>query len=207
MKRTPRRLRRGRPPSKGRLVLFLAGGLVTALLLVVVLISLEQRSPVQSALREPSLRAAPRTPSAAPVPPAPSTGRPSGEPAPETFTFYDTLEQRGAPRVGLIDKTTTHAGSPSPAVGSPNTGSVSPQNPTGGYTVQVAAIRDRATAQALADRLRRKGYPAFVLSYVIPKRGTWYRVRVGHFKQREAAREMTRRLSRQERLTVYVAKE
>ena len=89
----------------------------------------------------------------------------------------------------------------------PDPGVVSPKKASPGYTVQIASIRDRATAEALANRLRRKGYPAFILPHVVPKRGTWYRVRVGHYTQREAAQEMTQRLSGQERLMAYVARE
>jgi cell division protein FtsN len=207
MRRVNRRLK-NRPASRGRLVLFLAGGIATAVLLVVVLISLEQRSPVQSALPGPPVGAAPKNPNARPTPQVPSPDKSPPTSAPEAFTFYDTLEQRGTPHPGFPAKVTKpSAGGPSTGTAAPEPGIVSPKNPSPGYTVQIASIRDRATAEALANRLRRKGYPAFILPHVVPKRGTWYRVRVGHFKQREAALEMTQRLSGQERLMAYVARE
>jgi len=207
MRRVNRRLKH-RPASRGRIVLFLAGGVATAVLLVVVLISLEQRSPVQSALPPSSVGVAPKNPKFQPVPPVPSPNQSSPTPAPETFTFYDTLEQRGTPHPGFPAKVTPPpAGSPPPLTATPGPGGVSPKKSSTGYTVQIASIRDRATAEALADRLRRKGYPAFILPHVVPKRGTWYRVRVGHYAQREAAQEVTQRLSGQERLMAYVARE
>ena len=200
MRRINRRLK-SRSASRGRLVLFLAGGMATAVLLVVVLISLEQRSPVQSAPSEPPAGAAPRNSNVrtAPVPPL---DKGSAAPAPETFTFYDTLEQRGTPHLGFVAKTTKPSATPLP-------GPVvaSPKRPSTGYTVQIAATRDRATAEAMADRLRRKGYSVFILPHLVPKRGTWYRVRVGHFTQREAAQDMTNRLSGREHLTAYVVRE
>jgi len=190
------------------MVLFLAGGVATAVLLVVVLISMEQRSPVQSALHPSSVGAAPKNQSARSTPPVSSPDKSSPSPAPETFTFYDTLEQRGAPHTGFpVKGTRPSAGSPPSVTAAPDPGVVSPKKASSGYTVQIASIRDRATAEALADRLRRKGYPAFILPHVVPKRGTWYRVRIGHYTQREAAQEMTQRLSGQERLMAYVARE
>ncbi|MBI3597014.1 MAG: SPOR domain-containing protein [Nitrospirae bacterium] len=207
MRRVNRRVKH-RPASRGRLVLFLSGGIATAVLLVVVLISLEQRSPVQSALPERPAASVPRNPSARPAPPVPPPDKSSSTPAPETFTFYDTLEQRSTPHLGFSAKTTNPSAGGSPSVSpAPDPGVVSPKKPSAGYTVQIAAIRDRATAEALAGHLRRKGYPVFILPHVVPNRGTWYRVRVGHFTQREAAQEMTQRLSGQERLTAYVARE
>jgi len=208
MRRVNRRLKH-RTASRGRIVLFLGGGVATVVLLVVALISLEQRSPVQSALPGPPVGAAPKkNPSAPPAPPVPSPDKSSPAPAPETFTFYDTLEQRSTPHSGFPAKVTKpSAGSSPSATPAPDAGVVSPKKPSPAFTVQIASIRDRATAEALADRLRRKGYPAFTLPHVIPNRGTWYRVRVGHFKQREAAQEMTRRLSKKERVMAYVARE
>jgi cell division septation protein DedD len=190
------------------LVLFLAGGIVTAILLVVVLVSLDQHSPVQSALPEPSAGTGPKGPAAAPSPPAPTRDEPSSATAPETFTFYETLEQRTRPSPGWMDKPsepTPRSGPPTP----PSSGraGVSPKKQPSRYTIQIAALKDRPTAEALADRLKGKGYPVFILPHVVPKQGTWYRVRVGHFTKREAAEEMASQLSRKEDLPTYIAKE
>jgi DedD protein len=188
--------------------LFLAGGLVTAILLVVVLVSLEDRSPVQSALPEPPIGKARIKPKTAPPTAGPKAEEPSGTVAPETFTFYDTLEQRDGPPPRLTEKALRPApGTVSPSAPSSGLAGTRPKNPSPRFTVQVAAIKDRPTAEALKDRLKRKGYPVFILPFDIPKRGTWFRVRVGHFTKRETAQEMARQLSRRERLSTYVAKE
>jgi len=56
----------------------------------------------------------------------------------------------------------------------------------GPYAVQVAAVTDRASAAALAERLRRQGLPATTVT-ATSKGKTWYRLRVGSFPSREAA--------------------
>lgn len=205
MRRVARRLSQRRPPSRGRLALFLAGGIVTAILLVVVLVSLDQHSPVQSALPEPPVGPSPETSTPSPRLPVQTTDEPSST-APETFTFYDTLEQRNAPSPGWMVPSGPPSRRVSPAAPPGETGAARKNRPAG-YTIQIAALKDRPTAEVLADRLKSKGYPVFILPHVVPGQGTWYRVRVGHFTKREAAQEMAQQLSRQERLTTYIAKE
>jgi len=206
MRRSTRFNTHRRPSSPGRLILFLAGGAATAILLVIVLISLENRSPIQSALREP----------ASPPPSAPRLNKPTSPPAPETpsagpvetFTFYDTLEQRSHPSSGFMDKSSGPIPRPAtPAAPSSNSPGVSPGKSPQRYTIQIASVKDKPTAEALTLRLKRKGYPVFILPHVIPKRGTWYRVRVGHFTKRDEAQELALQISRRERLTTYIAKE
>ena len=207
MRRTTR-LKQQRSSSRGRLALFLAGGVVTAILLMVVLVSLDQHSPVQSALPEPPAGTSQKASTPAPPSPVPTTDEPPSTPAPETFTFYETLEQRSTPSPGFIDETPKPSSRPpSPAASSPGPAAVSPKKQPPRYTIQIAALKDRPTAEALADRLKDKGYPVFILPHVVPRQGTWYRVRVGHFTKREAAQEMAQQLSRRERLTTYIAKE
>jgi cell division septation protein DedD len=186
-----------RPSSSGRLVLFLAGGAVTAILLVIVLISLEGRSPIQGALREP----------APPLPHAPGLKEPSSTTVPEMFSFYETLEQRSHPSSGFMDNSSGPTPRPVPPGTSSDGAGVSPKKQPLHYTIQIASVKDKPTADALSQRLKRKGYPVFILPHVIPKRGTWYRVRVGHFTKRDEAQELAQKISRKERLTTYIAKE
>ena len=53
---------------------------------------------------------------------------------------------------------------------------------TGGYAVQVAAFRSRTEAEALANKLRTRGYSAHVDGVDAP-----FRVRIGHYATRAAA--------------------
>ncbi len=62
------------------------------------------------------------------------------------------------------------------------------------FTVQVTTVSDWAEAQALADRLKGKGYDARVDPLRQPGAATLYRVRVGRYATEEAARRDLERL-------------
>lgn len=69
-----------------------------------------------------------------------------------------------------------------------------------GWTVQVTATTDAANAEAIATRLRSRGYDAYTLK--APNRGqVWYRVRVGRYASRAEAQEMESRLKTVESLS------
>ncbi|MDH5527793.1 MAG: SPOR domain-containing protein [Nitrospirota bacterium] len=56
------------------------------------------------------------------------------------------------------------------------------------YTLQVASFSRRAGADELSHRLSKSGYEAYVKSVDLGSRGTWYRVRVGHYPDADEAR-------------------
>ena len=58
---------------------------------------------------------------------------------------------------------------------------------SGGFTVQVSSFRDIKYADALAGKLRGKGYPAFVKPAQLPNGKTWYRVYIGKYPDRDSA--------------------
>jgi DedD protein len=64
---------------------------------------------------------------------------------------------------------------------------------TGGWVVQVMALKSREGADKLASDLKTKGYPAFVAN---PARSL-YRVRVGPFAKRAEAEQIAGRLARE----------
>ena len=61
-----------------------------------------------------------------------------------------------------------------------------PPKPSGAYSVQLAAFADDKGANALANRLKKAGHPAYTEPYST-SRGTLWRVRVGPYPTREAA--------------------
>lgn len=65
-----------------------------------------------------------------------------------------------------------------------------------GWTVQVAALRGQADADRMVARLIRKGFAAYRLTEKVPGKGTWHRVRVGHFRQRQEAQTEMEKLKR-----------
>ena len=68
---------------------------------------------------------------------------------------------------------------------------------TGGYTVQVAAVKKRAEADRIVKDLKAKGYDAYVF---VPDGGDQsgvFRVRVGSFKDKQKADVLAQRLTRE----------
>jgi len=64
----------------------------------------------------------------------------------------------------------------------------------GGFTLQVASLRDAKTADEMVGRLRREGYSVTRTGITIPGKGTWYRVQVGRFSDRSQATKTMRAL-------------
>ncbi|HXE79865.1 MAG TPA: SPOR domain-containing protein [Vicinamibacterales bacterium] len=77
--------------------------------------------------------------------------------------------------------------------------------PSSGYAVQLAALRERAEADAIAKQLVAKGYQAYV---VLPKPGAppIYRVQVGRFESRGEADRVAARLKKEERFDPWVTR-
>jgi cell division protein FtsN len=91
------------------------------------------------------------------------------------------------------DTTRPAAKRPEAVSGSRSRSSVPGRTPraSAAYSVQIAAYRTRSDADALAARLKRRGYDAHVVGDAAP-----YRVRVGSFATRAGAVEMQRILKR-----------
>jgi DedD protein len=75
----------------------------------------------------------------------------------------------------------------------------------GGFAVQVGALADATSAEALAARLRKRGFAVYVAPSAEPGAQRW-RVRVGPVATREEARELAARLDR-EKLPTWVLAE
>ncbi len=60
-------------------------------------------------------------------------------------------------------------------------------DPSGRYTVQLAAFQNKGQAEGLMNSIKSKGYPAFIKQYEAPDKKTWYRVRVGTFSTKKQA--------------------
>jgi len=66
-----------------------------------------------------------------------------------------------------------------------------------GWTVQVNAFPEEKSAKSWVDRLKNKGYNAYVTEVNI-KGKAWYRVRVGNYSTREEARKVEETLKTKE---------
>lgn len=82
---------------------------------------------------------------------------------------------------------------PEPATAKPQPASPSPAArtapPAGTYTIQLASLPKREDAEALVNELRAKRYDAYMLHVSLPDKGSFYRVRIGHYKDLEQARK------------------
>ena len=76
---------------------------------------------------------------------------------------------------------------------------------SGDYTVQVSSYQSLDEAKAYAAVLERKGYKPFVVTSTIEGKGTWYRVRLGSFKDEPTAQKAKTLLARAD-IPVWVLK-
>jgi len=67
------------------------------------------------------------------------------------------------------------------------------------YTVQVASSQSEEKALSLINRLKAKDYPAYIEEVEL-KGKKWYRVRVGSFRDRDAALKLVATLKEKENL-------
>jgi len=97
---------------------------------------------------------------------------------------------------------TENPAAPPPAPAPP----VAPPAPGKPLTVQVAAVKSAEEARQLAEKLRQRGYAAYIEPIAIPDKGTWYRVRMGEFPSKEFAGSTLDRLKKDGFAPVVVAK-
>ena len=55
------------------------------------------------------------------------------------------------------------------------------------YSLQAASFPKEDQAKEFSDKLVRAGVPAYIMSIDIPRRGRWFRVRVGQFPSADEA--------------------
>jgi DedD protein len=79
------------------------------------------------------------------------------------------------------------------------------KEPSGaGFVVQVAAVKERGEADAIARRLSTKGYPAFITT--APGGVQMFRVRVGKFPDRREAETIAGRLEKEEQFKPWITR-
>ena len=76
---------------------------------------------------------------------------------------------------------------------------------SGGFAVQITALRDRGEADAIVKRLAAKGYPAYVVN-PLPGKPPVYRVQVGRFPERAEAERIASRLQKEEQFSPWVTR-
>lgn len=177
-------------------------------------------------IEEPADPTAPGAPAPA-TPPAEPTVAPnlgyqdrleSATPPAETLVKPGDAPATPAPAKTLpratpdTQKSTSAAGSGDRAVSGPLRAEPPvPANPAfseprgDGFAIQVAALSGRAEAEAVAARLKSKGYAAFVLASQAGQ-PSGFRVRVGKFKARAEAEQVATRLEREEQFKPWITR-
>ena len=118
------------------------------------------------------------------------------------LSYYLRLEGESAAEESL--RAPAAPGAEPPAPQSRPSGRPAPtQN---GFTVQVGALRDRAMAQQIADRLVARGFPAFVDEPERDASVAMYRVRVGRYAEHRVAERMRRRLETEEHFRPWITR-
>ena len=69
------------------------------------------------------------------------------------------------------------------------------------YFVQIASFREKATAEALKDRMAKKEYKVQVIPVQLEGMGVWYRVRLGGYKTLTEAHAAQKKISFEENFT------
>ncbi|MBI2083017.1 MAG: SPOR domain-containing protein [Deltaproteobacteria bacterium] len=74
----------------------------------------------------------------------------------------------------------------------------------GKYSIQVGSYQSSNEATTQMERWRGKGYSTFMTVGEIPNKGTWYRVRIGHFGNQEEAKGFLKRFKEKEKTNALV---
>jgi DedD protein len=72
------------------------------------------------------------------------------------------------------------------------------------YTIQISAYQDKGMAEEDVKKMKTHGYAAFIVSYAVPDKGTWYRVRLGSFASRAAAEKLSKQLKAKEGISSFI---
>jgi cell division protein FtsN len=161
-----------------------------------------ERGPVEAI-------AQPATPGTEGIVAAPPAGGAPASAAKENLSYPERLASNNPPAETLPTPRAdaVEAPAPSPPVSAPvaRSAPAAPPNEASGFSIQVAALRQRAEAESVARGLTTKGYPAFVMS---PDAGApaVFRVRVGKFKDRREAESVAARLQKEEQFKPWIVR-
>ncbi len=75
----------------------------------------------------------------------------------------------------------------------------------GAFTLQLSSTQKRTDANRFIEKLRGKGYAPFLTEAEVPGRGTWYRIRLGSFPNKEMAARYLTDFKRETQLEAFVA--
>ena len=71
-------------------------------------------------------------------------------------------------------------------------------NEIGEYTIQIASFPNLDSAKEMEQSLKSKTYPVYIMTAVVPNKGTWYRVRIGEFSSKHEAMNYAENLKKEQ---------
>ncbi|MDY7231640.1 SPOR domain-containing protein [Hyalangium rubrum] len=152
----------------------------------------ESETAMNSADDELAALAAKRPQPAAPAATAPAPVA-APKPAPGKVEEEPVPTRTATPSGGLTEAIAKASQRPTEAV------------PGGAFTLQLSAFQTREEADRFVARLRDRGYAPYIVAAEVPKKGTWYRVRMGSFPSRDAATRYLADFKRETQLDAFVA--
>jgi len=75
------------------------------------------------------------------------------------------------------------------------------------YTLQLASYSEKEAADSDIKKLKQRGYAAFIVAADVPGKGTWYRVRLGSFSNKNDAKKLQKQINTKEGLAPIIVKE
>jgi len=114
----------------------------------------------------------------------------------------EELKPKAQPAAAEAPRAAAPAPDPPPPVPSPAAQGARP----GTWAVQVQALRDRDAATRVVQRLRRKGYPAFVVAPTAGAPTQLFRIQVGRYNDRTEAEQVGSRLKKEEQFDSIVVR-
>jgi cell division septation protein DedD len=72
------------------------------------------------------------------------------------------------------------------------------------YTIQIAAYQEKAMAEEDVKKMKTRGYAAFIVSFTMPDKVIWYRVRLGSFSNKTAAEKLLKQLQAKEGISPFI---
>ena len=138
-----------------------------------------------------------------------AAGPPAAEPPPaaenDELTYHRRLQGESAPREEL--KPQPHAETKPQQPASAHAAAAVPAAAAGQrdtWVVQLIVLRNRAEATAIVERLKGKGYPAFVVEPAPGAAVRAFKVQVGRYTDRREAEVAARRLEKEEQFKPWI---
>ena len=185
----------------------------------------------EAALTTPVPSSAPAPDPVKPQPAAQAAGaaEPPSPPATDELTYRKRLESDGASKETLKPQGTSARtdATPEPARPQPSEpaaepagkaattkaaaaaavpSAAAPAGRPGRWVVQLVALRDRAAAASIAQRLSGRGYPAFIVNPAASTPNQVYKVQVGRYDDKNEAERVAKRLEKEEKFSPWISR-